>query len=59
MKRVLVAIGISLAVIALFWAALHVFIPQVNPAQETPKGHFGEPCWACHIVRSGARLIDE
>lgn len=59
MKRAVVAIAIALAVVVLFWVALHVFIPQINPAQETPAGHFGEPCWACHMVNSSAQVIDE
>ena len=59
MKRALVAIAVALAVVALFWIALHVFIPPINPAQESPKGHFGEPCWACHLVNSSAQIIAE
>lgn len=59
MKRAVVAIAVALAVVVLFWVALHVFIPQINPAQETPTGHFGEPCWACHMVNSSAQVIDE
>jgi hypothetical protein len=59
MRRVLSFVAVVLAVLLLFWAAIHVMTTKVNPAQEAPKDHFGGPCWACHIVISGAELIEE
>jgi len=59
MKRVLAVIAAVIVAILLLWAVLHVMITQINPAQESPKGHFGQPCWACHIVNTGADLIEE
>lgn len=58
MKRALVAAAVALAAILLLWAAVHVMISQVNPAQEAPKGHFGGPCWACHIVSTRAAIVE-
>ena len=58
MKRALAALAIALAAILLTWAAVHVMISQVNPAQQAPEGHFGEPCWACHIVSAGAAIVE-
>ncbi len=59
MKGALVAVALTLAVLVLIWGGLHVFIRPVNPAQETPKGHFAGTCWACHFVSEGADIIEE
>jgi hypothetical protein len=59
MKRALTAVGVTAALVVLVWFAIHAFIPQIHPEQAKPEGHFGEPCWACHIVSSGANIIDE
>lgn len=51
-------VGIILAFVLLLWAALHLFITRINPAQETPDGHFTGSCWACHLVSEGANLVE-
>lgn len=58
MRRAVTFAMIVLALLLLFWGALHVMIVQVNPKQEAPDNHFGEPCWACHIVNSAADTIE-
>lgn len=59
MKSVLVFAALTVGVMLLIWGALHLFITRINPAQETPEGHFGESCWACHWVSESARIVED
>jgi hypothetical protein len=44
----------SLAAALLLWGSVHVMIPMVRPDAAAPEGHWGQPCWGCHIVSSSA-----
>ena len=57
-KRVLAWAGGIAAVALLVVVAVHVMITPVSPDQQTPAGHFGSPCAACHIVSGGTDVID-
>jgi len=57
-KRVLAWSGGTLAVALLVLVAVHVMIPPVSPAQQTPAGHYGSPCALCHIVSEATDVID-
>lgn len=58
-RRVLLGwvVGVIIALL-LALLALRVFIRPMNPLQEPPEFHFGEPCWACHLVTDDAELVD-
>jgi len=47
------AVGLVLGALLLV-ALAHVFIRPIPPDQESPGGHFGEPCVACHFVTESA-----
>lgn len=59
MKSALVIVAMIAAVVLLTWGGLHVMVPRVNPAQDTPSDHFTSACWACHIVSDNAKLIED
>ena len=59
MRNVLVTIALVLVTALVVWGALHVFITQVNPEQESPSGHFSSACWTCHFVSSNAKIVEE
>lgn len=59
MRSVFTGIVIVLGVVLLVWGGLHVFIRPVNPAQQTPQGHFNSVCWACHFVSESADIVEE
>lgn len=48
---VILAGVIALVVLVLL---VRVFIRPIPPGQQAPSGHFGEPCWACHLVTNSA-----
>lgn len=37
---------------------LRIFIRPINPEQEPPTFHFGDPCWVCHLVTEDAELVE-
>lgn len=45
-----------LAVVAV--VLIRVFIRPVPPNQGAPPGHFGGPCWACHLITSDAEPVE-
>jgi hypothetical protein len=59
MRSVVIALVSVVVLAAVLWAAIHVFIPPVNPAQTSPKGHVAGPCWACHMVTEAAPVGSE
>ena len=58
MLRVVGWVAGIIAIIAVLWLALHVFLRPVNPAQEQPSKHLPGPCWACHFVTDSAKLVE-
>jgi len=58
MKQAFVTIAIVLATLLVLWGAFHLVLTRVNPAQETPEGHFAGACWACHLVSEGAKIVE-
>lgn len=54
MRSILIGTVLIVVLVALTWAAVHVFIPPVNPQEPRPTGHIAGPCWACHFVTESA-----
>lgn len=50
-------VGLVLAVLVLV-LLLRIFIRPIPPGQEAPLGHFGEPCWGCHLVTESADPVE-
>jgi hypothetical protein len=50
-----VGLLITAAVLAVLVVGyMHVALTPVAPGQLAPKGHYGGPCWACHMVSGAA-----
>lgn len=57
-RRVLVwVVGALLAVLVLV-LLVRIFIRPIPPGQDAPLGHFGEPCWACHLISKSAEPVE-
>jgi len=56
--RILVWLGVFVVIAAVALGLLHVFIRPVAPQQAPPGGHFTYSCATCHIISTGARIID-
>jgi len=37
---------------------MHFVLTTINPAQESPAGHFQSTCWACHMTLESAELTE-
>lgn len=55
-----VALGFTWLItgIVILLVLAHVFIQPVSPDQQTPPGHFGEPCLMCHFVSPAVDVIE-
>lgn len=58
MRSALILAGLTIATALVIWGGLHLIITRVNPAQETPDGHFTGSCGACHFVRESAEIVE-
>lgn len=57
-RRVLVWIVGALLALLVLVLLLRIFIRPIPPDQEAPLGHFGEPCWACHLISESADPVE-
>lgn len=54
MRRVLGWIVAAPVILVVLAALLHVFIRPIPPSQQSPRGHYSQPCWMCHFVSTDA-----
>jgi hypothetical protein len=52
----LAAVLVAVLIVAVY-ALLHMSVRPINPAQETPTGHFMWNCAVCHDVNPKAPLL--
>lgn len=56
--RILTSLVWIVGAVVVLLVLAHVFVRPVAPEQQSPPGHFGEPCIACHLVSDSAQIID-
>lgn len=58
MKRAITWIGAGVGVVLALWIAVHFMLTTIDPAQESPAGHFQSACWACHMTLESAEVVE-
>lgn len=58
MKKAATWIGVGIGVLLFMWVAMHFMLTTINPAQQSPPGHFQSACWACHMTLESAELTE-